>query len=108
MSGIPIGLHWSIALIAGLFGITLAGTILPAAAPGFATIAYFAVAAAVTAALLASIVAHELGHSLVAQRYNIGVRGITLFALGGVAQLEREPETPRSAARIALAGPAVS
>ncbi len=108
VSGIPIGLHWSIALIAGLFGITLAGTILPAAAPGYIAAAYFVAAAAVTVALLASIVAHELGHSLVAQNNNIGVSGITLFALGGVARLEREPEDPGAAARIALAGPAVS
>ncbi len=108
VSGIPIGLHWSIAIIAGLFGMTLAGTLLPAAAPGFAGVAYFTVAAVVTIALLGSIIAHELGHSLVAQRHEVGVTGITLFALGGVAKLEREPETPRAAAHIALAGPAVS
>lgn len=108
VSGIPIGLHWSIAIIAGLFGVTLAGTLLPAAAPGFAGAAYFTVAAVVTIALLGSIIAHELGHSLVAQRHEVGVTGITLFALGGVAKLEREPDTPRAAAHIALAGPAVS
>ena len=108
VSGIPIGLHWSIALIAGLFTMALTGTILPAAAPGFASAAYLTTALAVTAGLLASIIAHELGHSLVAQRNNVGVSGITLFALGGVAKLEREPDDPGAAARIALAGPAVS
>lgn len=108
VSGIPIGLHWSIALIAGLFTLTLAGSLLPAAAPGFAGGAYFAMAAVVTAALLSSIIAHELGHSLVAQRHEVGVTGITLFALGGVAKLDSEPSTPRAASQIALAGPAVS
>ncbi len=108
VSGIPIGLHWSLALIAALFTLGLTGTILPAAAPGFASAAYFVTAAAVTVALLASIIAHELGHSLVAQRNNVGVSGITLFALGGVAKLEREPDDAGAAARIALAGPAVS
>ncbi len=108
VSGIPIGLHWSIALIAAFFTLGLSGTILPAAAPGFVTVAYFATAAAVTVALLASIIAHELGHSIVAQNNDVGVSGITLFALGGVAKLEREPDTPGAAARIALAGPAVS
>jgi Zn-dependent protease len=108
VSGIPIGMHWSISIIAALFGFTLAGTLLPAAAPGFAGGVYLAVAAAVTIALLGSIIAHELGHSLVAQRHDVDVTGITLFALGGVAKLDREPETPRAAAQIALAGPAVS
>ena len=108
ISGISIGLHWSIALIAGLFTITLAGTILPGVAAGYTAGAYLIVAAAVAVAFLASIVAHELGHSLVAQRNDVGVSGITLFALGGVAKLENEPSNPGAAARIALAGPAVS
>ncbi len=106
--GIPIGLHWSIAIIAGLFTVTLAGTVLPAVAPGYLGAADLVAAVAVAAALLASIIAHELGHSVVAKNNNVGVEGITLFALGGVAKLEREPDTPGAAARIALAGPAVS
>lgn len=108
IAGIGVGLHWSIALIAGLFIITLAGTILPATVPGYATAAYLAVAVATTAAFLGSIVAHELGHSVVAENNGVGVAGITLFALGGVAKLESEPKTPGVAARVALAGPAVS
>lgn len=108
VSGIPIGLHWSIALIAGIFTLTLTSTILPAAAPGFVGAIYLGTALAVTAGLLASIIAHELGHSLVAQNNDVGVSGITLFALGGVAKLESEPTNPGAAARIALAGPAVS
>ncbi|MGB5755456.1 MAG: site-2 protease family protein, partial [Acidimicrobiales bacterium] len=108
VSGIPIAIHWSIVLIAGVFGLALAGTILPAAAPGYVAGAYFVTATVVTVALLASIVAHELGHSVVAQRNAVDVGGITLFALGGVAKLEREPDTPGAAARIAIAGPAVS
>ena len=41
------------------------------------------------------MLAHEFGHSLVARSQGIPVRGITLFILGGVAQLGREPDTPR-------------
>lgn len=108
ISGIPIGLHWSIAIIAGIFTLSLASTILPASAPGFVGVVYVGTALAVTAALLGSIVAHELGHSIVAQNNDVGVSGITLFALGGVAKLESEPTNPGAAARIALAGPAVS
>ncbi|MFT7599898.1 MAG: Zn-dependent protease [Acidimicrobiales bacterium] len=107
-AGINVGLHWSIALIAVFLTFSLAGTILPATAPGLVVVSYWAAAILTTALFLASIVAHELGHSLVAQRNDIGVDGITLFALGGVAVLEDEPKTPGAAARIALAGPAVS
>ena len=108
VAGIPIGLHWSIGLIAAFLTFTLAGTVLPAVAPGYAGSAYLGVALVMAVVFLAGIVAHELGHSLVALRNGVGVDGITLFALGGVAKLDREPPTPRAAAHIALAGPAVS
>lgn len=108
LAGIPVGLHWSIGLIAALLTVSLAGTILPATAPGYAGIAYLVAALATTGLFLASIVAHELGHSVVAENNGVGVRGITLFALGGVAKLDSEPRSPGVAARIALAGPAVS
>ena len=62
----------------------------------------------VAAGLLGSIVAHELGRALVARNNGIATHGISLFALGGVAELESEADTPGAAARIALAGPAVS
>src|SRR4029079_12097768 len=57
---------------------------------------------------LGSLLAHELGHSLVAQRNGVRVRNITLWMLGGVAQLEGRMPTPGAEFRIAAAGPAVS
>ena len=108
VSGIDIGLHWTILLIGFLLVSTLTGTVLPSFAPGLSGAAYLLAALSTAALFLGSIVAHELGHSIVAQRNDIEVRGITLFALGGVASLEREPDNPGAAARIALAGPAVS
>ena len=107
-AGVKVGIHWSIAVIAALLTISLAGTILPATAAGYGSTAYLLTALATSGLFLASIVAHELGHSLVAERNDVEVRGITLFALGGVASLESEPKTPGAAAKIALAGPAVS
>jgi Zn-dependent protease/predicted transcriptional regulator len=58
--------------------------------------------------LFASVVAHELGHSLVAIRQGIDVKSITLFIFGGLASLEKESETPSEAFWVALAGPLVS
>jgi Zn-dependent protease len=58
--------------------------------------------------VFASVLAHELGHSFVAMRQGIAVRSISLFLFGGVANLEKESETPADAFWVAIAGPAVS
>jgi Zn-dependent protease len=105
---VPIGLHWSVAVLAAVFGFTLSTTILPAVAPGYGVVLYAVTALVTAVALLAAIVAHELGHSIEARRDGIPVQGITLFALGGVAKLDGDPSTPRAAGRIAVAGPVVS
>src|ERR1700738_917876 len=58
--------------------------------------------------LFASVVAHELAHALVARRFGVRTRAITLFLFGGVATLEEEPASPKADALVALAGPALS
>jgi Zn-dependent protease len=95
-AGIPVRAHWSIALIVVLFGTSLAGS-LGLTGGIVATTAFFA-----------SIVAHEFGHALVARRFGVGTESIDLWLLGGVAQLDKEPPTPRADGLIAVAGPAVS
>ena len=95
-AGIPVRAHWSMALVAVLFGVNLAAQL--GIVPGLIA----------TAAFFASILAHEFGHALVARRYEVQTKSIDLWALGGVAHLDREPPTPRADGLIALAGPAVS
>ncbi len=58
--------------------------------------------------LLGSVALHELGHTVVAQRYHMRVQDILLTPIGGVARLRGEVENPRHEIRIALAGPYVS
>jgi Zn-dependent protease len=58
--------------------------------------------------LFGSIVFHELSHSLVARRYGMPIRGITLFIFGGVAEMEDEPPTAKSEFMMAIAGPIAS
>jgi Zn-dependent protease len=58
--------------------------------------------------LFASVLAHELGHSFVALAQGIQVKSITLFLFGGLAQLEKESDTPLQALLVAIAGPLVS
>jgi Zn-dependent protease len=59
-------------------------------------------------ALFACLTLHELGHSLVAQRFGVGVSEILLLPIGGVARLTSEPKKPVHELLIALAGPLVN
>jgi Zn-dependent protease/CBS domain-containing protein len=58
--------------------------------------------------LYLSVLVHELAHSLVARTLGLPVRRIVLLIIGGVSELEREPETPGREYLVALAGPLVS
>ena len=98
--GIELGAHWSVLVIGGLLAFGLSGGVVDGV--------LWAVVVPTVLLFLGSLLAHELGHSLIAQRNGMRVRGITLWMLGGVAQLEGRMPTAGSEFRIAAAGPAVS
>jgi Zn-dependent protease/CBS domain-containing protein len=66
------------------------------------------IGSAAAVGLFVAILLHELGHSVVAMRFGFPIDSITLWILGGIAQLSDQPEDWKQELLIALAGPAVS
>lgn len=58
--------------------------------------------------IFGSIIFHELAHSVVARRYDLPIKGITLFIFGGVAEMETEPKSAKAEFMMAIAGPVAS
>jgi Zn-dependent protease/CBS domain-containing protein len=95
-AGVSVGLHWSVLAT------------LPAGAPGRSWPAYWSVGVAATVLFLMSLLVHEVAHALVARHFRIRVDRVTLWLLGGVAELADEAPTPRVDLLVALAGPLTS
>jgi Zn-dependent protease len=106
--GIPLGLDPSWFLIFALITWTLAVSYYPAEFDNWPTVQYWVVGAVTAILFFGSVVLHELGHSVIALRYRIPVRSITLFIFGGVAQIGAEPPSAVAEFWIAIAGPVVS
>jgi Zn-dependent protease/CBS domain-containing protein len=106
--GIPIGLDYSWFLIFALLTWSLATGYYPAEFKNWPLVQYWIVGAATVILMFVSVLLHELGHSVVAMRYKIPVRSITLFIFGGVAQIGAEPPSAISEFWIAIAGPITS
>ncbi len=114
IAGIRVGVHYSWFLVLGLFSWYLSqrllpdGYLLPGADPGWTTATYWATGTVVALLLFASVLVHEFAHSFVARARGFPVEGITLFLLGGVSNLGREPSNPRDEFVISAVGPATS
>src|SRR3954471_2079781 len=108
VAGIPVGVNWSVLVILVLITDIVAGNVLPRADAGRSASVYWAIAVPTAVLFLASLLAHEGAHAAVARRKGLAVRSITLWMLGGVAQLDGEPTNARADFAIAAAGPLTS
>jgi Zn-dependent protease len=106
--GIPIELDFSWFLIFILLTWTLATGYFPVEFKNWPTAEYWIVGAVTAIMLFVSVLLHELGHSIVAIRYKIPVKKITLFIFGGISQITSEPPNALAEFWIAIAGPVVS
>ncbi len=105
--GIEIGLHYSWFLIAVLI-VTSLYSEFHRSNPAWGDSVILATAISTGLLFFVSLLLHELSHSLYARSHGIPVREITLFALGGVSQLEKEPGSASVEFWMAIAGPLAS
>lgn len=106
--GISIDLDYSWFLIVGLLAWMLAIGYFPRKFPNWTRAEYWSTGLAAAILLFASVLLHELGHSVVAQRFGIPVPRITLFLFGGVAQIAKDAPTPKQEFWISVVGPITS
>jgi Zn-dependent protease/CBS domain-containing protein len=107
LAGVPIAIHYSWPIIAVLLTVSLASHFQYTNSEwGRDAIWTYAVLAALL--FFASIVLHELSHAAVARSRGVPVKGVTLFALGGVAQIERDAADAKTELWMGIVGPLTS
>jgi Zn-dependent protease/CBS domain-containing protein len=106
--GFDVKIDWSWIVIAVLITWSLAQGYFPHYHEGLSSSTYWWMGVFGALGLFASIVFHEFSHSLVARRYGLPMKGITLFIFGGVAEMQEEPANAKTEFLMAFAGPASS
>ncbi len=106
--GFKVGLDITWILLAVLVTWSLATGLFPHYFEGFKQSTYWWMGVAGAVGLFVSIVFHEFSHSLVARRFGLPMKGITLFIFGGVAEMDDEPPSAKAEFFMAIAGPIAS
>lgn len=107
IAGIEIGLHFSWFIIAFLIAFSLAAHF-HAVRADWSEGVVWGISIGTSVLFFVTLLLHELAHSLVAKSRGLKVRAITLFALGGVSQIETDPATASAEFWIAIVGPLTS
>lgn len=106
--GIRIGVSFSWFVIFGLVTILLSTAYFPENYPNLPRYAYLALGLVTSLLFFASVLLHELSHAVIARLNKIKISSITLFIFGGVAQMEKDAESPKAEFFMAVAGPFMS
>jgi Zn-dependent protease len=108
LNGFDIKVDPSWLLIAALITWSLSQQYFPSVMPDQPPRLYFGMGVIAMLCFFASLVLHELAHSVVARRFGMPIKAITLFLFGGVAELDAEPPTAKAELLVAVAGPVMS
>jgi Zn-dependent protease len=100
---VSVDLSWII--IAVLIAWSLATGLLPLHYKNLTTQTYWMMGIVGALGLFLSIIVHEFSHSIVARKYGMPMKGITLFIFGGVAEMGDEPPSPKAEFMMAIVGP---
>jgi len=103
---VSVDVSWGIILFLVVW--SLAKGAFPAYYSGLSMQTYWIMGVVGALGLFISIIIHEFSHSVVARKYGMDIKGITLFVFGGVAEMKDEPETPKIEFLMAIAGPITS
>lgn len=106
-AGIRVGADWTWLLVLGYLIVVMSGDYKTMLGE-HREIEAFGFATGVALSFFGSLILHEFGHAIVARRNGIGIQGIDLWMLGGVARMDRETPSPGVDFRVALAGPLVT
>jgi Zn-dependent protease/CBS domain-containing protein len=104
--GIDVLVRSSWVLVALLIAVLLAPRV-EEVQPGLGVLKYVA-GVAFAVLLYLSVLLHEMSHAVMAQRYGLGVRSISLHFLGGVTEIDSETRTPGQEFIVAVVGPLTS
>jgi Zn-dependent protease/CBS domain-containing protein len=104
--GVDVLVRSSWLLVALLIAVLLAPRI-ELVQPGLGVLKYVA-GVAFAVLLYLSVLLHEMSHAVLAQRYGLGVRSISLHFLGGATEIDSETRTPGQEFKVAVVGPLTS
>lgn len=105
--GVELGLHYSWFVIALLITFSLVARF-HAVNREWSDVLVWSTATLTGVLFFACLFAHELSHAVVAKARGIPVHKITLFLLGGVAQIEKEASDAKTEFWMAIVGPVTS
>ena len=105
--GVELGLHYSWFVIALLITFSLVAQF-HAVNRDWSDVLVWSIATLTGLLFFACLFAHELSHAVVAKARGIPVHKITLFLLGGVAQIEKEASDAKTEFWMAVVGPFTS